>query len=136
MQAPTDLLRFNASILTAHSSLRSAALLSLPLSSQRASVRARACVCVCVRACVCVCVCLLLVKGGTLVHALQMIVDRGARPENIRVICALAAPPGLSKISDKFPGLRVYCGIIDPELNDLGFILPGVGDAGDRSFGT
>ena len=45
-----------------------------------------------------------LVAGGTLAHALNMIVERGARPENIRVICALAAPPGLSKISESFPG--------------------------------
>mmetsp|Transcript_886 Transcript_886/g.2423 ORF Transcript_886/g.2423 Transcript_886/m.2423 type:complete len:275 (-) Transcript_886:145-969(-) len=78
----------------------------------------------------------MLATGGTLAHALQLIVDRGARPENIRVICALAAPPGLTKISEKFPGLRIYAGIIDPELNDVGFIVPGVGDAGDRSFGT
>ncbi|WZN63124.1 uracil phosphoribosyltransferase [Chloropicon roscoffensis] len=78
----------------------------------------------------------MLATGGTLAHALDLIVARGAKPENIRVICALAAPPGLSKISDKFAGLRIYAGIIDPELNDVGFIVPGVGDAGDRSFGT
>jgi len=78
----------------------------------------------------------MLATGGTLAHALDLIVERGAKPENIRVICALAAPPGLSKISEKFPGLRIYAGIIDPELNEVGFIVPGVGDAGDRSFGT
>ncbi|PON90800.1 Phosphoribosyltransferase-like [Trema orientale] len=51
-------------------------------------------------------------------------------------ISAVAAPPALQKLSENFPGLQVYTGIIDPTVNDKGFIIPGLGDAGDRSFGT
>ncbi|KAH9672533.1 Uracil phosphoribosyltransferase [Citrus sinensis] len=51
-------------------------------------------------------------------------------------ISAVAAPPALQKLSENFPGLHVYTGIIDPTVNDKGFIVPGLGDAGDRSFGT
>ena len=78
----------------------------------------------------------MLATGGTLIYALDLITSRGALPENIRVVCALAAPPALTKLSEQFPGLRVYAGIIDPELNDKGYIVPGVGDAGDRAYGT
>jgi uracil phosphoribosyltransferase len=51
-------------------------------------------------------------------------------------VAAVAAPPALKKLSEKFPGLRVYVGMIDEELNEKGYIVPGLGDAGDRSFGT
>ncbi|THG13905.1 hypothetical protein TEA_016060 [Camellia sinensis var. sinensis] len=51
-------------------------------------------------------------------------------------VSAVAAPPALQKLSENFPGLHVYAGIIDPTVNDQGFIIPGLGDAGDRSFGT
>ena len=64
------------------------------------------------------------------------IVDRGANPENIRVLSAICAPPALQKLNDGFPGLKIYTGMIDAELNDKGFIVPGIGDAGDRAFGT
>ncbi|KAG6541259.1 hypothetical protein Mapa_017310 [Marchantia paleacea] len=74
--------------------------------------------------------------GGTIVAALEELRNRGADPKLMRVICAVAAPPALTKLSEKFPGLRVYAGIIDPELNDKGYIIPGLGDAGDRSYNT
>lgn len=78
----------------------------------------------------------MLATGGTIVAALEELRNRGADPKLMRVICAVAAPPALTKLSEKFPGLRVYAGIIDPELNDKGYIIPGLGDAGDRSYNT
>ncbi|GFY83674.1 uracil phosphoribosyltransferase [Actinidia rufa] len=74
--------------------------------------------------------------GGTIVAALDLIKERGVDNIQIKVVSAVAAPPALQKLSEKFPGLHVYAGIIDPTVNDKGFIIPGLGDAGDRSFGT
>lgn len=78
----------------------------------------------------------MLATGGTVVAALQLIKDRGVGNKQIKVISAVAAPPALQKLSEKFPGLHVYAGILDPTVNEKGFIIPGLGDAGDRSFGT
>ncbi|XP_058000086.1 uracil phosphoribosyltransferase isoform X2 [Hevea brasiliensis] len=78
----------------------------------------------------------MLATGGTIVAALDLIKEHGVENKQIKVISAVAAPPALQKLSEKFPGLHVYTGIIDPTVNDKGFIVPGLGDAGDRSFGT
>ncbi|CAM6116327.1 unnamed protein product [Calypogeia fissa] len=78
----------------------------------------------------------MLATGGTIVAAIEELVSRGVNHKLIRVIAAVAAPPALAKLSKKFPGLHVYTGIIDEALNDKGYIVPGLGDAGDRSFGT
>ncbi|XVF55192.1 hypothetical protein PTKIN_Ptkin06aG0017200 [Pterospermum kingtungense] len=78
----------------------------------------------------------MLATGGTIVAALELLKERGVDNKRMKVISALAAPPALQKLSEKFPGLHVYTGIIDPTINDKGFIIPGLGDAGDRSYGT
>lgn len=78
----------------------------------------------------------MLATGGTVVAALNLVKERGVENKQIKVISAVAAPPALQKLSENFPGLHVYSGIIDPTVNDKGFIVPGLGDAGDRSFGT
>ncbi|XP_009796097.1 uracil phosphoribosyltransferase-like [Nicotiana tabacum] len=78
----------------------------------------------------------MLATGGTIVAAIDLIKERGVDNSQIKVICAVGAPPALQKLSEKFPGLHVYAGILDPTVNDKGFIIPGLGDAGDRSFGT
>ncbi|KAL1545547.1 uracil phosphoribosyltransferase [Salvia divinorum] len=78
----------------------------------------------------------MLATGGTVVAAIQLIKDRGVDNKQIKVIAAVAAPPALQKLGKKFPGLHVYAGILDPTVNEKGFIIPGLGDAGDRSFGT
>lgn len=78
----------------------------------------------------------MLATGGTIVAALDLLKERGVDVTQIKVISAVAAPPALQKLSEKFPGLHVYTGTIDPTVNDKGFIIPGLGDAGDRSFGT
>lgn len=78
----------------------------------------------------------MLATGGTIVAAINLIKERGVENKQIKVVSAVAAPPALQKLSENFPGLHVYTGIIDPTVNDKGFIIPGLGDAGDRSFGT
>lgn len=78
----------------------------------------------------------MLATGGTIVAAVELLKEHGADAKQIKVISAVAAPPALQKLSEKFPGLRVYAGMIDPTVNEQGFIIPGLGDAGDRSFGT
>ena len=77
----------------------------------------------------------MLATGGTLVTVISMLLDRGATA--VTAICLLAAPEGLAKIDDAFPGenVRVVTGAIDDHLNDKGYIVPGLGDAGDRLFG-
>ncbi|URE13639.1 uracil phosphoribosyltransferase [Musa troglodytarum] len=78
----------------------------------------------------------MLATGGTVIAAVDLLKDRGVEDKQIKVISAVAAPPALRKLSQKYPGLHVYTGIVDPILNEKGFIVPGLGDAGDRSFGT
>lgn len=78
----------------------------------------------------------MLATGGTMCAAIDLLKARGAENKQIKIISAVAAPPALEKLSKKFPGLRVYTGMIDPIVNEKGFIVPGLGDAGDRSFGT
>ncbi|KAG2685888.1 hypothetical protein I3760_10G147300 [Carya illinoinensis] len=74
--------------------------------------------------------------GGTIVAALNLLKERGIDNNQIKVISAVTAPPALLKLSENFPGLHVYTGIIDPTVDDKGFIIPGLGDVGGRSFGT
>ncbi|KAJ0979561.1 hypothetical protein J5N97_015035 [Dioscorea zingiberensis] len=78
----------------------------------------------------------MLATGGTMVAAIDLVKEHGVDNKQIKVISAVAAPPALQKLGTKFPGLQVYAGMIDPVVNEKGFIVPGLGDAGDRSFGT
>ncbi|KAK9749303.1 hypothetical protein RND81_02G116500 [Saponaria officinalis] len=78
----------------------------------------------------------MLATGGTVIKAIDLIKERGVGNKQIKVISAVAAPPALQKLSEKCPGLHVYTGTIDEIVNDKGFIIPGLGDAGDRSYGT
>jgi uracil phosphoribosyltransferase len=78
----------------------------------------------------------MLATGGTLAYVLKELSERGADIGLVRVITALAAPPGLQKLGVSYPNLCIYAAMIDENLNDQGFIVPGLGDAGDRAFGT
>lgn len=78
----------------------------------------------------------MLATGGTIVQVLADMVARGADPKNIRVIAVVAAPPALKLLSEQFKGLRVYTAMIDEVVDERGYIVPGLGDAGDRAFGT
>ena len=78
----------------------------------------------------------MLATGGSIMMAMQEITNRGVKPELIRIISVVAAPPALRQLSENYPGLEVYTAIIDEGLNSKGYIVPGLGDAGDRAFGT
>lgn len=77
----------------------------------------------------------MLATGGSLVRTIELLVERGA-PAPITVVCALAAPEGLQRLDDEGLDLHVYTGAIDDHLNDNAYIVPGLGDAGDRQFGS
>jgi uracil phosphoribosyltransferase len=76
----------------------------------------------------------MLATGGSSSTALQLCKQRGA--VRISLLCMVAVPAGLDRIAQDHPDVAVYTAAIDRELNDVGYILPGLGDAGDRLFGT
>ncbi|KAG2498650.1 hypothetical protein HYH03_003396 [Edaphochlamys debaryana] len=78
----------------------------------------------------------MLATGGTIVQVIEDIVSRGGKAENIRVVAVVVAPPALKKLADRFPGLKVYTAMIDEQVDERGYIIPGLGDAGDRAYGT
>lgn len=78
----------------------------------------------------------MLATGGSAVFAVEYLIKQGAKPENIKYLCLLAAPEGIKKLQDAYPQLHIFTAAIDEKLNDKGYILPGLGDAGDRLFGT
>jgi uracil phosphoribosyltransferase len=75
----------------------------------------------------------MLATGGSLAQVCQMVKERGA--STVTVLCLIASVPGLAFFRDRHPDVGVACVAVDPELNDRGFIVPGLGDAGDRLFG-
>jgi uracil phosphoribosyltransferase len=75
----------------------------------------------------------MLATGGSLLHCVSLLASRGAT--DITVICALAAPEGLQRLADEGPPMRVFTASIDEGLNENAYIVPGLGDAGDRQFG-
>lgn len=76
----------------------------------------------------------MLATGGSSVAAIQMLKDKGVK--NIRFMCIIAAPEGVKKMQEMHPDVDIYIGALDDHLNDHGYIVPGLGDAGDRIFGT
>jgi len=75
----------------------------------------------------------MLATGGSLLHALELVTQRGA--SSVTAICLLAAQPGVDAVTRQFPEVSLYVAAIDPVLNEHGYIVPGLGDAGDRQFG-
>lgn len=76
----------------------------------------------------------MLATGGSSVAAIQMLKDKGCK--NIHFMCIIAAPEGIKKMQAAHPDVDLYIGALDEKLNDHGYIVPGLGDAGDRIFGT
>ncbi len=76
----------------------------------------------------------MLATGGTAVDAIGII--KKEKPKSIKFMCIIAAPEGVRALTEKHPDVQVYCAAMDEKLNDQGFIVPGLGDAGDRIFGT
>lgn len=76
----------------------------------------------------------MLATGGSASAAITMLKEKGVR--KIHFLCVLAAPEGLEKMRREHPDVDIYVGALDERLNDHGYIVPGLGDAGDRIFGT
>ena len=76
----------------------------------------------------------MLATGGSSIAAIQMLKERGCK--NIRFLCIIAAPEGVKAMQEAHPDVDMYIGSLDEKLNDHGYIVPGLGDAGDRIFGT
>jgi uracil phosphoribosyltransferase len=76
----------------------------------------------------------MLATGGSTVAALDLLLEQGAK--NIRVVNLVAAPEGIRTVQKHHPGVPIFTAAVDKKLNERGYILPGLGDAGDRLFGT
>lgn len=76
----------------------------------------------------------MLATGGSAMDAISMMKQDGAI--DIKFICIIAAPEGISKLQENYPEVPIYCAAIDETLNEIGYIVPGLGDAGDRILGT
>lgn len=78
----------------------------------------------------------MLATGGSAIAAIDSILERGAKPENIKFICIVAAPEGVKAFHEAHPDIEIYTASLDDKLNDDAYIVPGLGDAGDRLYGT
>ncbi len=76
----------------------------------------------------------MLATGGSAVEAIRLLKDKGVN--NIRLLCIVAAPEGVKRMQESHPDVDVYIGALDDHLNENCYIVPGLGDAGDRIFGT
>ncbi len=76
----------------------------------------------------------MLATGGSSVAAVQFLKDEGVK--NVKLMCIIAAPEGVKAMQDAHPDVDIYAAALDDHLNDHGYIVPGLGDAGDRIFGT
>ena len=76
----------------------------------------------------------MLATGGSAVDAISII--KRSNPKSIKFLCIIAAPEGVKAVTEAHPDVQVYCAAVDERLNENGYILPGLGDAGDRIFGT
>jgi uracil phosphoribosyltransferase len=76
----------------------------------------------------------MLATGGSVSAAVKLVKEQGA--QTIRMLSVLAAPEGIARLQADHPDVDIYVAGIDRQLNDIGYIVPGLGDAGDRLFGT
>ncbi|MBQ9424537.1 MAG: uracil phosphoribosyltransferase [Erysipelotrichaceae bacterium] len=76
----------------------------------------------------------MLATGGSAIAAVDMIKARGAK--NIRMVCLVGAPEGVKAFTEHHPDVDLYMAALDDHLNEIGYIVPGLGDAGDRIYGT
>ncbi|MGN0587706.1 MAG: uracil phosphoribosyltransferase [Oscillospiraceae bacterium] len=77
---------------------------------------------------------IMLATGGTAVKTIDIL--RKAGVKNIRLMCIIASPEGIEAVNKAYPDVEIYCGSVDDGLNEQKYIVPGLGDAGDRIFGT
>lgn len=76
----------------------------------------------------------MLATGGSAIDAIRMIKEKGAK--NIKFMCIIAAPEGMNALMEAHPDVQIYCASLDEKLNEDKYIIPGLGDAGDRIYGT
>ena len=76
----------------------------------------------------------MLATGGSAIAAVDKVKERGAK--NIRMVCLVGAPEGVKTFTEKHPDVDLYLAALDDHLNEIGYIVPGLGDAGDRIYGT
>ncbi len=76
----------------------------------------------------------MLATGGSASAAITLLKNKGIK--KIHFLCLIAAPEGVSRLSEEHPDVDIYIGALDERLNEQGYILPGLGDAGDRIYGT
>ena len=76
----------------------------------------------------------MLATGGSAASALRILKERGA--ERLRFVCLVAAPEGVDALRSEHPDVPIFCAAIDRQLDERGYIRPGLGDAGDRLYGT
>jgi uracil phosphoribosyltransferase len=76
----------------------------------------------------------MLATGNSACEAISIVKAQGA--QSIRFVCVVACPPGIAQLHGQHPDVPIITAAIDPELNQIGYIVPGLGDAGDRYFGT
>ena len=78
----------------------------------------------------------MLATGNSLLAAIELYVNKGIPQKNIKCISIIAAPQGIENIQSKYPNVEIITASIDDHLNEKGYIVPGLGDAGDRIFNT
>lgn len=76
----------------------------------------------------------MLATGGSSIDAISII--KRSHPKSIKFMCIIAAPEGIKALTAAHPDVQLYCAAVDDHLNEVGYIVPGLGDAGDRIFGT
>ncbi len=78
----------------------------------------------------------MLATGNSLIHVCDVLIRHGIAPEKISVMALVAAPEGVRQFAAHYPTIRIYCAALDEKLNENAYIVPGLGDAGDRLYGT
>ena len=78
----------------------------------------------------------MLATGNSLIEAIRLYADKKIQMENIKCICIMAAPEGIENIQREFPEVEIITAAVDEGINEKGYIVPGMGDAGDRIFNT
>ena len=76
----------------------------------------------------------MLATGGSAVDSIKLLKDKGVK--KIKFLCIIAAPEGLKRVYEEHPDVKIYCAHVDEKLNENAYIVPGLGDAGDRIYGT
>jgi len=76
----------------------------------------------------------MLATGGSALDAIELLKEKGVT--KLKFLCIIASPEGIKAVEEKYPDVQIYCSSIDRELNEKAYIMPGLGDAGDRIFGT